>query len=578
MYNWIADTLGLPDGLARGLAFAVALAIVLLLIALFVFILKRLTGARLTSGRNRQPRVAVMDAMNIDTRRRLLLIRRDNVEHLVLVGGSNDLVIEQGIVKAAALGVPAPSSRGAASHSAQPSAEMAAQALPSSVAVAAYSQPQHGEEPAAAPGIAPATANPSPVSTAPVSTARAEPATVSGQQQAYPSGMTAASVPGTAQTSQYERPAAPRTEPRPAFQRAPSQEPASPERNLVRAAVSSPAARAPYKAPEITSAVSPQGKAPSVGIAPAKTTAAAPPSGSQVAGFARSLARPALAPASSQPLPPRQVTPPSSGPAAKAKTAFLQPVGLAEPAGERHDPAPGKTASPAAAEQKQADATAPSPLTPAAASAGPAAAQEPAKDQVPDLPLEQAPGQHAAEEAPSPAPDATSSAETETKADPGDEPLVLDETMVATASAKEETVETKRREPAEDADIFEPAAAPAQTSAAETVSGNARPQAAPEGAATETTSSEENAAAEKPADGTAQEQLSIKPVIPEIQAPVPSPEASPAKAPEITMNRPGEARVAPPIRVERPKDGPLPNPIEDEMAKLLEEMSGPQKS
>ncbi|MEJ8475424.1 hypothetical protein [Roseibium algae] len=103
MYTWIAETFGLADGLARGIAFALALGIVLVLIALFIFILKRLTETRLSTGRGRQPRIAVMDATNIDTRRRLLLIRRDNVEHLILVGGPSDIVVEQGIIKNAPL-------------------------------------------------------------------------------------------------------------------------------------------------------------------------------------------------------------------------------------------------------------------------------------------------------------------------------------------------------------------------------------------------------------------------------------------------------------------------------------------
>jgi hypothetical protein len=37
--------------------------------------------------RGRQARLAVVDAANVDGRRKLVLIRRDNLEHLVLIGG-----------------------------------------------------------------------------------------------------------------------------------------------------------------------------------------------------------------------------------------------------------------------------------------------------------------------------------------------------------------------------------------------------------------------------------------------------------------------------------------------------------
>ena len=55
------------------------------------------TGGLGRIGRGRVPRLAVIDAMAVDGRRRLVLIRRDNVEHLILVGGPSDLVVEQSI-------------------------------------------------------------------------------------------------------------------------------------------------------------------------------------------------------------------------------------------------------------------------------------------------------------------------------------------------------------------------------------------------------------------------------------------------------------------------------------------------
>ena len=54
-----------------------------------------------TTARGRQPRLALIDTAIVDTRRRLVLIRRDNVEHLIMIGGPTDVVIEPNIVRAA---------------------------------------------------------------------------------------------------------------------------------------------------------------------------------------------------------------------------------------------------------------------------------------------------------------------------------------------------------------------------------------------------------------------------------------------------------------------------------------------
>lgn len=57
------------------------------------------TSSRLSKGR--QPRLSVTDAAVVDDKRRLVLVRRDNVEHLVMIGGPSDIVIEQNIVRTA---------------------------------------------------------------------------------------------------------------------------------------------------------------------------------------------------------------------------------------------------------------------------------------------------------------------------------------------------------------------------------------------------------------------------------------------------------------------------------------------
>ncbi len=54
-----------------------------------------LTGAFL--GPKQEKRLDVVDQANVDGRRRLILIRRDDVEHLIMTGGPVDVVIETNI-------------------------------------------------------------------------------------------------------------------------------------------------------------------------------------------------------------------------------------------------------------------------------------------------------------------------------------------------------------------------------------------------------------------------------------------------------------------------------------------------
>jgi flagellar protein FliO/FliZ len=44
-----------------------------------------------------EPRLSVSEQANVDGRRKLLLIRRDDVEHLIMTGGPVDMVIETNI-------------------------------------------------------------------------------------------------------------------------------------------------------------------------------------------------------------------------------------------------------------------------------------------------------------------------------------------------------------------------------------------------------------------------------------------------------------------------------------------------
>lgn len=83
--------------------FAIAFILVLGLIGVTALILKRFgNGGMPTSGggRNRQPRLAVLDSAVVDSKRKLVLVRRDNSEHLLLIGGPSDVVVETNINRA----------------------------------------------------------------------------------------------------------------------------------------------------------------------------------------------------------------------------------------------------------------------------------------------------------------------------------------------------------------------------------------------------------------------------------------------------------------------------------------------
>jgi flagellar protein FliO/FliZ len=87
----------------QALTFIFAFVAVLALILLVAWLVRRFAGNRLgtTANRGRMPRLAVIDAAAVDGRRRLVLVRRDNVEHLIMIGGPTDVVVESNIVRAA---------------------------------------------------------------------------------------------------------------------------------------------------------------------------------------------------------------------------------------------------------------------------------------------------------------------------------------------------------------------------------------------------------------------------------------------------------------------------------------------
>jgi hypothetical protein len=82
--------------------YVVIFAVIFTALAAIVFTVRRLTGRSLalpgrTPARGRQPRLGIVDVYELDRARQLILLRRDNVEHLLLVGGPNDVVVERNI-------------------------------------------------------------------------------------------------------------------------------------------------------------------------------------------------------------------------------------------------------------------------------------------------------------------------------------------------------------------------------------------------------------------------------------------------------------------------------------------------
>jgi len=88
MPQWIANFLS-PDSRAPMIA---AIVVGIIVATLILFFLYRLVfGHRLRlpgGGRARQPRLGLVDAFWLDGQRQLVLVRRDSVENLLMIGWS----------------------------------------------------------------------------------------------------------------------------------------------------------------------------------------------------------------------------------------------------------------------------------------------------------------------------------------------------------------------------------------------------------------------------------------------------------------------------------------------------------
>ena len=97
MIEWFNSVLG--EAVGTYAAIGVGLLIVIILIVILLRILRSFTGGMF--GNKSQNRLGVIEAAAVDNKRRLVLVRRDNVEHLIMIGGTSDILVESGINRAA---------------------------------------------------------------------------------------------------------------------------------------------------------------------------------------------------------------------------------------------------------------------------------------------------------------------------------------------------------------------------------------------------------------------------------------------------------------------------------------------
>ncbi|GEP00895.1 hypothetical protein [Methylobacterium haplocladii] len=127
------------------LQFLVIFLVILVLLMGIVLLFRRIAGRGLSmsaraTNRSRQPRLGIVDIYELDRHRQLILLRRDNVEHLLLVGGPNDVVVERNVIRGAGSQLP-----GETSMRQEPAADMlpdpGIQANPAALGTGSFEMP-----------------------------------------------------------------------------------------------------------------------------------------------------------------------------------------------------------------------------------------------------------------------------------------------------------------------------------------------------------------------------------------------------------------------------------------------------
>lgn len=158
-------------------SYILAALVVLGLLAIFAIIVRRVAKHGPNpdgNARGRGPRLGVVDTFTLDRNRQLVIVRRDNVEHLLMIGGTNDVLVEANIVRA----MPASALRETNFNSPEPMAPTAPPPIPYSVTQpvsppapfeieAPYGTSPVGQPMATGPRLRPAQPNSAPANTLP---------------------------------------------------------------------------------------------------------------------------------------------------------------------------------------------------------------------------------------------------------------------------------------------------------------------------------------------------------------------------------------------------------------------------
>ena len=97
--QWLNE-LPFADNRVLQIGFLAACGIAALIVLAIFYRLAFAHRLRVPGGRTRQPRLGLVDAFSLDGQRQLVLVRRDNIEHLVMIGGPNDVLVESQINRA----------------------------------------------------------------------------------------------------------------------------------------------------------------------------------------------------------------------------------------------------------------------------------------------------------------------------------------------------------------------------------------------------------------------------------------------------------------------------------------------
>ncbi|MCC0805767.1 hypothetical protein FPV16_05940 [Methylobacterium sp. W2] len=135
------------------LQFLIIFVVIFAVLAAIVLIFRRFSGRGMAlskSGpRGRQPRLGIVDIYELDRQRQLILLRRDNVEHLLLVGGPNDVIVERNIHRGAGARLPLDEAARVEPFPEEPVFEPARPADPPAPAAPPVMQPPIFDEPRA---------------------------------------------------------------------------------------------------------------------------------------------------------------------------------------------------------------------------------------------------------------------------------------------------------------------------------------------------------------------------------------------------------------------------------------------